>query len=423
MAAAPVLAVGVAVGGLGDPTHDADRLHGVVTAGRLAREHYGVGPVVDRVGHVGDLGACRPRTFLHGVQHLGGRDREPIVEVGLANDLLLERGHVPKRRLDREVSARDHDSVEGLHDLLEALDGLGLLDLGDQAGLVGVGLGGLVDLEHVVLVADEGQGHVVDLVLQAPDQVLVVLLGHRGHVEARVGEVDPLALLEQSSVDDFAIQGHLALIDLEDLELDQAVVEEDPVADLGVGRERLQGGPDHVRVRALGEACHDLDLLALDEVDGPVGEIRGPDLGAAEVLEDRDRAPELLLDLADPLEDLEVTLVVAVAEVQPAHVHSGLDQLAQRLERRARGTDRGHDLSLGGRVVHEGLRRAGEGAGSPGRCLSATREAAEGVVTRGPVRPRIQVGFRHGDLPTWPSQATSRSSPWETCFSRFTKTA
>lgn len=51
-----------------------DGLDRVLTGSGLAREHNGVGAVVDGVSNVGNLGARRARILLHGVEHLRSGD-------------------------------------------------------------------------------------------------------------------------------------------------------------------------------------------------------------------------------------------------------------------------------------------------------------------------------------------------------------
>ena len=91
-----------------------------------------VGAVEHRVGDVGGLGAGRPGRRDHRLEHLGGDDDRLGVAARLLDDQLLHDRHVLERQLDAEVAAGDHDAVEGVHDLVEVLDRLRLLDLGDD---------------------------------------------------------------------------------------------------------------------------------------------------------------------------------------------------------------------------------------------------------------------------------------------------
>ena len=68
----------------------------------------------------------------HRVEHLRGGDRGAGERAGQRDHLLLHDRHLLDAQLDAEVAARDHHAVGGAHDLLRALHGLRLLDLGDQ---------------------------------------------------------------------------------------------------------------------------------------------------------------------------------------------------------------------------------------------------------------------------------------------------
>ena len=70
----------------------------------------------------------------------------------------------------------------------------------------------------------------------------------------------------------------------------------------------------------------DADGLAVGPEGRAVGEPAEPDLGALQVGEDADGAPGHVGCGADPLVVGLVIGVVAVAEVEPRDVHSGLDQ-------------------------------------------------------------------------------------------------
>ena len=77
----------------------------------------------------------------------------------------------------------------------------------------------------------------------------------------------------------------------------------------------------------------DDDLGADLEVDHAAAlHLAGADLGARQVLEDRDGLAERHRDLTDGLQHREVVLVAAVREIEPDDVHAGLDQ---RLEHAA----------------------------------------------------------------------------------------
>jgi hypothetical protein len=65
------------------------------------------------------------------------------------------------RSFDAEVAARDHHAVGRVDDGVEVLDGLGLLDLGDERLLAARGADELLGLDAVLGAADERERDVV----------------------------------------------------------------------------------------------------------------------------------------------------------------------------------------------------------------------------------------------------------------------
>ena len=139
----------VVLGGGDDPGHRLDGLDGVLPHARLAGEHHGVGAVEDRVRDVGGLRAGRPRVGDHRLEHLGRHDHRLGVAAGLVDHPLLQERHVLERALHPEVAAGHHERVERLDDLVEVVDRLRLLDLGD-------------DRQHHAFLAHD-RAHVVDV--------------------------------------------------------------------------------------------------------------------------------------------------------------------------------------------------------------------------------------------------------------------
>ena len=106
--------------------------NGVLADAGLAGEHERVGAVEHGVGGVGGLGAGRPAVLDHRLEHLGRDDDRLGAAAGDLAGALLHQRHLLERHLDAEVAAGHHDAVEGADDLVEVLDGLRLLDLGDD---------------------------------------------------------------------------------------------------------------------------------------------------------------------------------------------------------------------------------------------------------------------------------------------------
>src|SRR5207302_7178517 len=68
------------------------------------------------------------------------------------------------------------------------------------------------------------------------------------------------------------------------------------------------------------------------------------DLGALQIRDQRERLATFLLELANELRPRSMILVCAVREIEARGVHTGGDQGAEGLRRRARRADRRDDL-------------------------------------------------------------------------------
>lgn len=109
---------------------------------------------------------------------------------GLAHDVLLREDYLFNGELHAEVPAGDHDAVGVLDDLVDVLNGLVVLDLADEVD-VGPVLGVLLlevlaQLGEVGPVPREGYGDVVDLVLDAELDYIVLVVSADG----RKGDLD-----------------------------------------------------------------------------------------------------------------------------------------------------------------------------------------------------------------------------------------
>ena len=131
--------------------------------------------------------------------------------------------------IDAQVAARDHDAVRLLQDLVEVVDALLVLDLGDDLDILAVLAQHLADRLDVRASTDEGREDHVDAVFDAEAQVALVLFGERGKVDVGLGQVDALARGDLAIVHAFAAEG-LRVDDVEHGEGENAVVDEDDAA-------------------------------------------------------------------------------------------------------------------------------------------------------------------------------------------------
>jgi|GEM_PF-5785315 len=226
------------------------------------------------------------------------------------------------------VPAGDHHPVGLLEDRIQPGDGLGLLELGDDRHLA-PGLGHRRPrLVQVAGLPHEGHRDVVHAGLDREDQVLAVLRGEGLGAQRDTGKVDALVVLEEPAVDHLGAH-QLLLVRLQDPELEEPVVEEDPVAGVHVrGEEGIGGGDDLLcpRHRLVGG---DGERGPGDQLHLPLHQLAGADLGTLEVAQDAHRLAHLQGGGPEHGERLRVLRLGPVAEVHPGDVHAGVQQVLE----------------------------------------------------------------------------------------------
>ena len=325
-----------------DSGHRPDSLERVLAHRRLTGQHHRVGAVEHGVGNVGGLGAGRAGVVDHRLQHLGGHDHRLGVLAGHLDGPLLHQRHLLQRQLHPQVAAGHHDRVEREHDRLEVVDGLRLLQLGDDRHPPTDPVHDLVDELDISRRAHERQCDQIHPEAQREFEVLDVLLRQRRRRDTHAGQGHALVVADLAALGHGA--DHVVAVDVLDDQAHVAVVDEDPVPGLGVLGEALVGRRHPVVVAF--EVLHgDAHRLAVGPVGGTVGEPAQPDLGALQVGEDAHGAAGDVRGRPDPLVIGFVIGVVAVAEVEPGDVHSGLDELSDGFVRGGGGAKRTDDLS------------------------------------------------------------------------------
>lgn len=141
---------------------------------RFARQHAGVGPVENCIGHVGGFGPGGDAGVRHAVEHLGGDDHRLAPLVAEGDDPFLGNGHLGDVDLDAQIAVRDHDRVGRLDDLLEPVERLGFLDLGDHLRLPALIFDQGLQLVDLGGVADKAQAEKIDTAAGGPDGVVAI---------------------------------------------------------------------------------------------------------------------------------------------------------------------------------------------------------------------------------------------------------
>ena len=170
------------LGFLGYLGHGLDTDDGVVSLGRLSRQHHAVGSVQDSVGHVAGLSPGGSRLLHHGLQHLGCADDWLAKPVTLRDHLLLGDEDLLGGDLYSHVASGHHAALALLDDLGQVLDPLLVLDLGDDQDLLPLLPENVFDLPDSVSIPDEGSEDHVDPLLHSKQQIRFVLLGDGGKV-------------------------------------------------------------------------------------------------------------------------------------------------------------------------------------------------------------------------------------------------
>ena len=186
--------------------------------------------------------------------------------------------NILRRDLDPQIAARDHHAVHDIDDLRQVLDSLVGLDLRDDLHRPPAALDQLADLEDVGPGLDEGDGKVLHPMLDAPGDVLLVLLGESRERQGRPRDVDPLRIPQRSSHDNAAMDV-LPLHPL-DLQVQGAVIDKDILPGRHLPRE--QGVVDIDALGGLDEGfsgSREDNRVSADEDNLPILHVAGTDLG------------------------------------------------------------------------------------------------------------------------------------------------
>ena len=337
------LEVGVGLRRLGNGSHRFQRFHRVFAGGRLARKHDRAGAVVDGVGHVGDLGTGGAGVVHHGIQHLRGGDADLARAHRAVDQMLLDGGDLGVVDLDAHIAAGDHDAVGHGQDLVDVVDALTVLDLGDDAHRAVVFVQQVADLHDVLRVARKAGRDQVKALLDAKQDVVAVALAHVRHRKMHAGHVDALLGLDDAVV----LHGaqDVGVGDLVDVQFDQTVVQHDAAARLHVMGQVFVGDRADL-VGAVHLAGGQRELLAGGQGLGAVDKGAQADLGAFGVQHGRHGQVHLGAQGAQGVQAALMFRMVPVGEVEPRNIHAVLQQLGQDTGLVGRGAQRTNDLCL-----------------------------------------------------------------------------
>ena len=273
------------------------------------------------------------RCHDHALALLGAGTHDPALDVGQFVEV----------HLHAQIAARHHDAVGFLHDLVQIAHAFLILDLGDDLHLAGFLAQELAQRAHIRRLARKGKRDVVHVVRYTEGDVVAVFFGDGWQVHADAGQVHVALAAERATVDHAA--AHDAFLLAQHLEVDEPVVDRDAVAYINglddVGVVDL----DRALFDVLGTTHGDGDFLAGAQVELGAHETCA-DLGPLRVEHDRHGVLHATVQLLHGADHAGVPLVVPVRHVEPHHIHAGVVELLQHLERAGGRADGADDLGL-----------------------------------------------------------------------------
>ncbi len=333
----------LAFGGGADARHGGHRLHRVPADRRLGREHHRIGAVDHGIGHVQHFGAGGDGRVDHRLQHLGGGDHGPVAADGDADDLLLQAGQLGVVDLHAQIAARDHHGIAGIDNLVQVGDRLGALDLGDHVGIAAGGLQQRARQFDVGGAAAEGDGNEIHAQLGGQQDVVAVLVGEGIQGQAAAEPVQALAVGEHGVGEHVRV--HLRAVHRGDLQADQAVIQQQGVADGDIAGQAgiADANAAGIAGRCIGAAVQDEPLAGLER-DRAVGETLDADLRAAQVAEHGDFPVQRGGGIAHQPAAAPVLVGIAVGEVDAHDIDPGIEQAAHPLRAVGGRAEGGDDL-------------------------------------------------------------------------------
>jgi hypothetical protein len=212
--------------GLVHHCHGLDR---IVTLCSLTRQHDAVSAIENGVADITDFGTGWAGVVGHGLQHLCGTDGGFACDVALCDHHLLGDEDLARGNLNTKITTCNHDTVGLFENLVEVVQTLLVLDLGNDLDILTILAEDLTNGSDVAAVTDKrGEDH-VDTVLDTESEIGLVLFRERGKVDVGLGKVDTLLRRDLTIVDALTLEG-LVINHLEDLEGQDTIVDVDDAA-------------------------------------------------------------------------------------------------------------------------------------------------------------------------------------------------
>ena len=225
-----------------------------------------------------------------------------------------------------------------------------IFNLGDDLDLfASILLKQFAQVEHIGGLANEGSGDKVDLVLAGKvDNIVDILFGKSGQIDHNTGQVHIFAFsnggIVFNSTRNFS-GSFIARVDRQD---------QGPIGTQNLLSRFDTGGQGFVRAGQLFAVALECIIagqdqgLSLDQIDlfGIVGKESRSDLGSLGVHQDGNVAILGLGDLAQALQDGQMTGMIAVTEIETSGIHPSVHQFGQSLFAPARGSKGADNFGL-----------------------------------------------------------------------------
>mmetsp|Transcript_68205 Transcript_68205/g.120378 ORF Transcript_68205/g.120378 Transcript_68205/m.120378 type:complete len:498 (+) Transcript_68205:362-1855(+) len=335
---------------LTNAAHCHDRTLWELAVGSLTGQHNHVRAIQHSIQDIRSLCTCWPRSSFHRVEHLSGRHNELASNVALGNDHLLHKTNLFNVYFHAHVTTGHHDAVASLDDLIDVVDALLILNLGDDLDGTSPHAKGVADDLHIVCILHEGGGNEVDTLRNAKlNEILLVLLLQHRELHLNTWQIHVLLLANRDVVQ------HLSHDKVRstalDLQRQGAICSQDDLTWLHRCWKSLVSDGKAGLVTLERIVRHQLQVLPLLQIDLSASqalfEEAGADLRSLGVQQDGHMLVRSQLGcLTDACHGLTMGLVVAVGKIQAADVETLVDELHQHVDipaARAHGAD---DLAL-----------------------------------------------------------------------------
>ena len=314
----------------GNGGHDLHSFHRVLPHGGLVGEHHRVGAIQNGIGHVTHLRPGGTGIGGHAVQHLGGGDDGDSQAVGLADQLFLQQRHILRGDFHPQITPGHHHAIAKGQDLVNAADGLELLDLGHHRGAVAMAADQLPDRHHVFGIAHKAQSNPIHPLLQSKAQITAVFFCQGTDGELHIREVDPLVVGEHSAHHHLTVEGLRLKVRSSNPHFHLAVIQQNARSRRHFFRQGVVGDLGNALITGHGPGG-ELKAIPLDQTNGAVLKATQANLGALQIRKDANVLAHLMGHLADGGHPQGMIGMTTVGKIQPKRGGSSPDQLLNAL--------------------------------------------------------------------------------------------